>query len=167
MKCQWTTIWGFFVLLPTILPAETFRWEEQPTGVFALWEGEKPVWCYQYRQKIHENVPVSDLRRVAGCYFHPLYGLDGEILTANATTFDNHAHHHGVWASFMTFIVHHPDGTETFYDTWTDNTGVKRILLVGWNGKRMVSVLYWEFRMAVSVMKMGNGKRNIWMKNCM
>lgn len=128
---RWQWMLGIFLLFPVVLQAETFRWEETPEGCLKLWEGEKPVWCYQYRQKIHENVPVSDLRRVAGCYFHPLYGLEGEILTANATLFDNHAHHHGVWASFMTFLVHHPDGSETFYDTWTDDTAVKKDF-VGW-----------------------------------
>ena len=91
-----------------------------------LFDGETPVWNYVFRQKTNSEVPSEDPRRTAGGYFHPLYGLHGETLTANATLNDNHAHHHGLWCSFTTVILHRTDGTDEPYDTWTDNTALKK-----------------------------------------
>ena len=44
-----------------------------------------------------EKVPASDSRRSRACYIHPLWGLNGEVLTDDFPK--DHYHHHGVfWA---------------------------------------------------------------------
>lgn len=106
--------------------------KELGDGTVGLFDGQVPVWNFVYQQKIHPGIDPNDKRSIAGCYFHPLYGLDGEILTINASNWDNHAHHHGVWTSFMTIIRHRPDGSFDQYDTWTDDTELKKEF-VGWS----------------------------------
>lgn len=105
----------------------------------ALFDGDSPVWCYVYRQKTNEAVPTADPRRVAASYFHPVYGLGGETLTASATLDDNHAHHHGIWSSFTTVILHRAAGTEENYDTWTDNTRLKKNFIRWKNAENQTS----------------------------
>lgn len=89
-----------------------------------IMEAETPILTYQYDVIEHENVPASDPRRTAGCYVHPLYGLNGEILTDNAAT--DHYHHHGVFWTWPHVGVHEQDGTITEYDLWTSNTALKQ-----------------------------------------
>ncbi len=111
------------------VPAEEYsalKLRDIDSDTIGLYEGSTPLWHYVYRKKIHAHVAASDLRGIAGCYFHPLYGFDGNELTVNATTHDNHQHHHGLWPSFMTIIVHRPDGSNPQFDTWTDNGPLKR-----------------------------------------
>lgn len=98
--------------------------ETEPQTVL-LTENGVPIWNYVFSQKAHPWIDPSDPRSLAGCYFHPLYGFDGEILTVNATDWDNHAHHHGLWSSFTTVNLLRNGGTE-HYDMWTDNTPLKR-----------------------------------------
>ena len=44
-----------------------------------------------------EKVPAKDARRSRACYIHPLWGLNGEVLTDDFPK--DHYHHHGVfWA---------------------------------------------------------------------
>ena len=125
----------FFMTTGSARADEPFRWEETDADTVALYEGKLPVWNYVWRQKTHDWVPESDMRRISGCYFHPLFGFAGEKLTINATVEDNHAHHHGVWCSFMTILVHRPTGEPQSFDTWTDNGPLKREF-VAWGEKK-------------------------------
>ena len=54
---------------------------------------DKPVLAYNYGTITGENVPENDGRRRRGCYLHPIWGLDGEILTDDFPK--DHYHHHG------------------------------------------------------------------------
>ena len=66
------------------IAAEPFRFaENSDKKQLSLTEGTVPVLTYQYDIIEHEHVPQNNLRRFAGCYVHPLYGLRGEILTDN------------------------------------------------------------------------------------
>lgn len=112
----------------------SFRLRTVDSETIALDDGDLPVWEYVWRQKTNEAVPADDPRRVCASYFHPIFGLDGETLTANATLDDNHAHHHGLWSSFTTVVLHTSDGTDALYDTWTDNTALKKDF-IRWGGK--------------------------------
>lgn len=105
--------------------ASPFTLRDADAETVALFDGDRPVWEYVYRQKVNEAAPKDDPRRTAASYFHPLFGLDGETLTSNSTLDDNHTHHHGLWSSFTTVVVHRPGGDE-LYDTWTDNTALKK-----------------------------------------
>ena len=104
---------------------EPFRFEEDSKKKqLTFLEGADPILTYQYDVIEHEHVPKNDLRRTAGCYVHPLYGLNGEILTDNAP--EDHYHHHGVFWTWPHVGVHEPEGSITEYDLWTSNTALKQ-----------------------------------------
>ncbi|MDO5553489.1 MAG: PmoA family protein [Planctomycetia bacterium] len=105
---------------------ETFHWETIDDDTLALYDGDLPLWHYVYRQRVHDWVDQNDARRVSGCYFNPVFGLNGEVLTTGATVWDNHQHHHGLWPSFSVVKIIESDGRVKTYDLWTDNTGLKR-----------------------------------------
>ncbi len=104
---------------------EKFRFEENENArTWTLFENGKPVLTYVYDVVAHENVPEKDQRRTAGCYVHPVYGLNGEILTDNAPK--DHYHHHGVFWTWPHVGVHQSDGKVVHHDLWLGNTGLKQ-----------------------------------------
>ena len=59
-----------------------------------LWEGDKPVLVYNHGPIARPEVPGA---RPRACYFHPVYGLDGEVLTDDFPK--DHLYHRGMyWA---------------------------------------------------------------------
>ncbi|MDR0328245.1 MAG: PmoA family protein [Planctomycetaceae bacterium] len=108
-----------------IFSAEPFRLvENNKKKQLTFLEGTQPILTYQYDAVEHEHVLPNDLRRTAGCYVHPLYGLNGEILTDNAPA--DHYHHHGVFWTWPHVGLHEPDGSVTEYDLWTSDTALKQ-----------------------------------------
>lgn len=95
----------------------------RPTAVI-LEENGKPLWQYNTDLIVHEKVPKNKPTRLAGCYIHPLYGIDGEILTDNAPK--DHYHHHGVFWTWPHVALTEKDGTVRHFDTWLGNTEVKQ-----------------------------------------
>jgi len=73
----------------------TFR---RPNGTtLELWEADRPVLAYNYGVMVGKDVPANDPRRRRSCYIHPVWGLRGEVLTADFPP--DHYHHHGIfWA---------------------------------------------------------------------
>ena len=69
----------------------------------------KPVLTYNYRMMLPAGVPED---RARSCYIHPIYGLDGEVLTDDFPK--DHFHHRGL--SWMWLVV--KAGGKT-YDLWT------------------------------------------------
>lgn len=108
-------------------PHGTFRFHVLPDRRVELHDGERPVWRYNADFLPIGHVPEKDSRRFAGCYVHPLYGIDGEILTDDAP--DDHYHHHGVFWTWPHVIVSRPDGTGEHYDSWTSDTRLKQLFL--------------------------------------
>ena len=52
---------------------------------------------YNYGEITDEKVPANDTRRTRACYVHPVWGLQGEVLTDDFPK--DHYHHHGIfWA---------------------------------------------------------------------
>lgn len=92
-----------------------------------LHEGEKPLWQYNADFLANPRVPKTDPRFMAGCYIHPLYGIDGEVLSDDAPK--DHYHHHGVFWNWPHVRVHRPDGKIESYDTWTGNTRMKQLFV--------------------------------------
>ena len=113
---------------------EPFRFEENDKKQLSLSEGSLPVLTYQYDVIEHENVPKNNLRRLAGCYVHPLYGINGEILTDNAPA--DHYHHHGIFWTWTHVGIHEPDGKTTQYSLWESNTALKQHF-IRWIDKTM------------------------------
>ncbi len=88
-----------------------FRWETQGENALHLSQNGQPVLTYNYGPVTDETVPANDSRRVRACYVHPLWGLEGETLTADFPR--DHFHHHGLFWAWKHITV----GDET-YDSW-------------------------------------------------
>ena len=116
---------SLFLFGHSLFAAEPFRFvENNEKKQLSLAEGTLPVLTYQYDVIEHENVPKENLRRMAGCYVHPLHGINGEILTDNAPS--DHYHHHGIFWTWSHVGVHEPDGKITEYSLWESNTALKQ-----------------------------------------
>ena len=113
--------------IPACEAAHTFRLELQAGGedpgpsAFAIQEngdvalkvleGERPVLNYNFGVITNAEVPEDDPRRTRACYVHPVWGLDGEVLTEDFPK--DHYHHHGI---FWSWPHVQRDGQE--YDLW-------------------------------------------------
>lgn len=63
-------------------------------GALLVHEGQRPVLAYNFGVQSKAGVPAD---RARACYIHPLYGLDGEVLTDDFPR--DHYHHRGLfWA---------------------------------------------------------------------
>ena len=106
------------------LGQDGFRWDKNDESV-TLYDGDKLVFTYWYAFVDHApSVPENEARRYAGCYIHPLYGLDGETLTEDAPK--DHYHHHGVFWTWPGVYVHDENGKTRRYDLWTSNTKIRQ-----------------------------------------
>ncbi len=78
-------------------------------------DGEAPVLVYNFGVITREDLPESEHRRSRACYIHPVYGLDGEVLTDDFPR--DHYHHHGIFWTWPHVSV---DGVE--HDLWAGAT---------------------------------------------
>ncbi|MFO0909036.1 MAG: DUF6807 family protein, partial [Isosphaeraceae bacterium] len=59
-----------------------------------IWEGDRPVLVYNHGTTLKQGVPKD---RARSGYVHPIYGLDGEVITDDFPR--DHYHHRGLfWA---------------------------------------------------------------------
>ncbi|NQT84914.1 PmoA family protein [bacterium] len=105
---------GFCLSAAVSLAAERekpplFRFEKAEGKYLHLLEGEKPVLTYNYGMLLGKGVP-EDRRRSS--YIHPVYGLDGEVLSDDFPA--DHLHHRGLCWVWPRVIV---GGKE--YDLWS------------------------------------------------
>jgi hypothetical protein len=85
-----------------------FRFGPINESALGLWEGSKPVLVYNHQVPTRTEAPFVAARN---SYIHPLYGLDGEVLTDDAPA--DHLHHRGVFWAWPHIRI---DGKE--YDLW-------------------------------------------------
>jgi len=90
------------------LPAQMAFEEEAEAGIVKLVDGGRPVLVYRFGDQRPAGVGP---RQTRSCYIHPLYSLDGEVLTDDFPK--DHLHHHGL---FWTWPVVRTRGKET--QTW-------------------------------------------------
>lgn len=105
-----------------ILPGTaSFRVEHVGNGLM-VWDGPAPILVYNYGLKLAPGV-AEDRRRA--CYIHPLYGPDGEVLTADFPK--DHPHHRGLyWAWPKVYVgpemrrtdMWHLKGMWTRFEQW-------------------------------------------------
>lgn len=96
---------GFHALQPTTASGQTFRCLESPEGVTIL-EGIRPVLTYQRAVRSRLG------RWPRANYVHPLYDLDGEVVTEDFP--EDHGHHRGIfWAWHQVLVAGKPMG-----DAW-------------------------------------------------
>lgn len=86
---------AFFLFIVAAAQAQSgFRFADVDDKSLGLWEGERPVLVYNHGVISKENVPAD---RARSSYVHPIYGLDGEVLTDDFPK--DHYHHRGLfWA---------------------------------------------------------------------
>ncbi len=75
-------------------------------------DGEKPVLVYNHGEITSSRVPKNDSRRSRACYVHPVWGINGEVLTDDFPA--DHYHHHGVFWTWP-----HVKIADKEYDLWT------------------------------------------------
>ena len=87
--------WLAASLISTLpLRAAPFVFREVSTNSLGLWEGEQPVFVYNHGIIRKDGVPAD---RARSTYIHPLYGMEGEVLTDDFPK--DHYHHRGLfWA---------------------------------------------------------------------
>jgi len=85
-----------------------FRFEESDGKFLRLFEGDRLVLVYNFGMLLKEGVPEKYRR---SSYVHPIYGLDGEILTDDFPK--DHYHHRGLFWAWVRVEV---DGKT--YDPW-------------------------------------------------
>lgn len=94
-----------------------FRFEAVSDASLGLWEGDLPVFVYNHGMMKREGVPEHFYR---SGYIHPLYGLEGEVLTDDFPK--DHFHHRGLFWGWPHVIV---DGKE--YQSWVPPTVLIRL----------------------------------------
>jgi hypothetical protein len=103
-----------FTLKPAPQKAEgksAFQFQEVDDKSVKILDGPTPVFVYNHGEITDEKVPEKDLRRTRACYVHPVWGLQGEVLTDDFPK--DHYHHHGIfWAWPHVGIV------DKQYDLW-------------------------------------------------
>ena len=104
-----------------------FRLEDTSDKTIKLSEGDAPVFAYNHGTITDESVPKKESRRSRGCYVHPLWGIDGEVLTDDFPI--DHYHHHGLFWAWPKVTI---DGKK--YDLWLGH-GIKQ-QFVAWMHKQ-------------------------------
>ncbi|MBI5799150.1 MAG: PmoA family protein [Verrucomicrobia bacterium] len=107
------SVWSFIAML--VWPAaradaaDTFRFTEAGEYSLALFEGGRPVLAYNHGViQPPAGVPAD---RARSSYVHPLYGIDGEVLTDDFPK--DHHHHRGLFWSWP-----HVRIGDQHYDLW-------------------------------------------------
>lgn len=90
-----------------------FRFTDVSEKSLGLWEGTQPVLVYNHGVMSHADAPAKFNRST---YVHPLYGLDGEVLTDDFPA--DHYHHRGLFWAWP-----HVGVGEGRYDLWM-GTGI-------------------------------------------
>lgn len=98
-------VWRFVKATP---PPSPFRFVRHPDGRLELLEEGKPVWVYNFGPQLKEGV-AQQYRRAD--YLHPLYDLDGTVLTDDFPK--DHLHHRGLFWAWPEVKV-----GESTYDPW-------------------------------------------------
>ena len=110
--------------------------EDEAKGTLTLHDGQVEVLAYRFSDQLKQGV---DPKYTRSCYIHPLYSLDGTVLTADFPK--DHLHHHGV---FWTWPVVKTRGQDT--QTWHPDTPSLRQHFARWlkqevkNGAATLSV---------------------------
>lgn len=90
-------------------PASAFRFGDVSERSLGLWERDQPILVYNHGVMSKEGVPAD---RNRSTYVHPLYDLDGAVLTDDFPR--DHYHHRGLFWAWPHVVIGGKD-----YDLWT------------------------------------------------
>ena len=100
--------------------AGAFRFEEKEDKFLELFDGDELVVVYNFGMLLKEGAPASQRR---SSYVHPIYGLDGEVLSDDFPR--DHYHHRGLFWAWAQVTVdgktHDPwavSGMATRFEKW-------------------------------------------------
>lgn len=91
------------------LTAARFRFEAVDQKSLGIWDGDRAVLVYNHGAIGNPNAPSA---RDHSAYLHPIYGLDGEVLTDDFPK--DHIYHRGLYWAWSHIKI---GGAE--YDSWT------------------------------------------------
>jgi hypothetical protein len=110
---------GFLFFSESAMAQMTWQMNEGE-GTITLLEREVPVFTYNYGPQLKAGVPDQFER---SCYIHPLYGLDGTVLTADFPL--DHLHHRGLFWTWPEIRVRdqktqtwHPANLRQYFVRW-------------------------------------------------
>lgn len=129
-KIRWLIIG---LLLSTGVASAQFNWRmDEDKGTLILLEKDIPVFTYRYGDQLAEGVPALYER---SCYIHPLYGLDGTVLTADFPP--DHLHHHGLFWTWPEVTVRgqktqtwHPANLRQYFSRWIEREASEEFALL-------------------------------------
>ena len=101
-------------MVPDMVPV--FAFSDQSPASLRLTQQEKPVLVYNHGPITGEKVPAKDGRRTRACYIHPLWGLNGEVLTDDFPK--DHYHHHGVFWAWPHVEIGNDETGKEEHDLW-------------------------------------------------
>ena len=93
-----------------------YTWKPVNKDSLGLYEGKTPVLVYNHGMILKKGVPERYRR---ACYVHPLYGLDGEVITDDFPS--DHRHHRGIFWSWPHIKVGGGKEVQTWIPTGIDN----------------------------------------------
>ena len=91
-----------------------FQFADVDDKSLKLSNGDKPLLVYNHGTITGKDVPETDHRRNRACYIHPVWGINGEVLTDDFPR--DHYHHHGIFWTWP-----HIGIGEKHYDLWIGN----------------------------------------------
>jgi len=96
--------------------------EDKDKGTLTVLEGSAKVLTYRFADQLKQGVHPKQTR---SCYIHPLYSLDGQVLTDDFI--EDHPHHHGVFWTWpivrtrgQTTQTWHPANLRQHFVRWID-----------------------------------------------
>jgi len=126
------TIAAALLTIATMAGAD-FEFQDNGNSI-TLTENGKPVFVYNYTPVAPPSGVDEHYRRA--CYFHPLYGPDGEVLTQDFPT--DHYHHRGLFwawpectASGRRMDVWALDGVRQRHQEWTQKSAAADKAVLG------------------------------------
>jgi hypothetical protein len=97
--------------------ARHFRFAPTSDRSLGLWDGDRPVLVYNHGPIAPPGAPAS---RGRACYFHPVYGLDGEAMTDDFPR--DHTYHRGMYVAWPHIMLGDKE-----YELWTARGELKQV----------------------------------------
>ena len=123
MKQKWIIVGILLIGIFQCAPAEKFTFvEDMDNGTLTVLEGSTKVLTYRFADQLKEGISPKQTR---SCYIHPLYSLDGQVLTDDFI--EDHPHHHGIFWTWpvvrtrgQTTQTWHPANLRQHFVRWLD-----------------------------------------------
>jgi hypothetical protein len=134
----WLAVGFFAELLQPVecLSAESqdeFRFEDGAGGAVRVWQGKQPVLIYHSELVKRTGAAAVGNR---SSYIHPIFGLDGEVITDDFPK--DHYHHHGLFWGWPHVTIGGKDydfwkmrGTDIRFKRWLSKEADKSVAVLG------------------------------------